>query len=440
MAEEFHIQLMTELYKADVNNVKKVAEKLKITGTESKSKFYIINRIAEELQKQLLTVEDEEKSHFLHDFIELIVDIPPPLEPPKVKTEAGKEEQIKQEYMEKDSWEKLVDTTSVLRRQFKILGQIGEADQKDKLTYNSLVRQIKSGKGQGYKDVEIVDAVVRAIVPGLVLRSYLESFEDLPLDRLKKILSSHYGVKSTSELYQSLVSLCQSPKETPQAFLMRALDIRQKILFASDESEDGLKYETEHIQQLFLRTVETGLLDENVRVRIRPFLSDHDIQDEDLIHQFNVAVTAEGERNRKFKSQPKSKPAQVSTLGTEKGGQGSNKPRGGQDSPSSSDMTKVIEGLKAELAALRTEVKSRPQAIPFQSKETPAPPSNPNRERGVDTSTRIPKCLACKESNQAWCTHCFKCGSDSHYARGCRQSQGTQRPLNNQRLLPRGRK
>ncbi|KXJ07829.1 hypothetical protein AC249_AIPGENE13528 [Exaiptasia diaphana] len=86
-----HIQLMSELYKANVNNVKNVAEKLKITDIESKSKFYIINRIAKELQKQLLTVEDEEKSHFLHDFIELIVDIPPPLEQPKVKPKAAGE-------------------------------------------------------------------------------------------------------------------------------------------------------------------------------------------------------------------------------------------------------------------------------------------------------------------------------------------------------------
>ena len=89
--------------------------------------------------------------------------------------------------------------------------------------------------------------------PGLVLRSYLESFKDLSLDRLKKILRSHYGVKNTAELYQSLASICQNGKETPQAFLMRALDLRQKILFASQEGDDPLKYDAGHIQQLFAK-------------------------------------------------------------------------------------------------------------------------------------------------------------------------------------------
>ena len=121
----------------------------------------------------------------------------------------------------------LIESTSVLRRQFKIVGQIGDPDQKDKLNYNSLRRQIDAGVEQKYKEHEIVGGVIRAISPGLVLRSYLDSFKTLSLERLKKILRSHYGVKNTSELYR-LASICQSGKETPQAFLMRALDLRQR--------------------------------------------------------------------------------------------------------------------------------------------------------------------------------------------------------------------
>jgi hypothetical protein len=40
--------------------------------------------------------------------------------------------------------------TSALRRQFKITGQIGEPNQKDKLNYTSLVRQIEAGIEQGF--------------------------------------------------------------------------------------------------------------------------------------------------------------------------------------------------------------------------------------------------------------------------------------------------
>ena len=73
----------------------------------------------------------------------------------------------------------------------------------------------------------------------MVLRSYLETHQDLTLDRLKKILRSHYGAKNTSELYQALASLCQSPKESLQAFLMNDLDLRQQISFACGEGDDN---------------------------------------------------------------------------------------------------------------------------------------------------------------------------------------------------------
>ena len=78
----------------------------------------------------------------------------------------------------------LIESTSVLRRQFKITGQIGDPDQKDKLNYSSLRKQMETGVEQKYKEHEIVDGVIRAISPGLFLRSYLESFKDLSLDRL----------------------------------------------------------------------------------------------------------------------------------------------------------------------------------------------------------------------------------------------------------------
>ena len=69
-------------------------------------------------------------------------------------------------------------------------------------------------------------AVIRSITPGAVLRSYLETYKDLTLDRLKKIY------------HQALSSICQSPKESPQAFLMNALDLRQQILFTCSDKDD----------------------------------------------------------------------------------------------------------------------------------------------------------------------------------------------------------
>ena len=65
-----------------------------------------------------------------------------------------------------------------------------------------------------------MDGVIHAINGGMVLRSYVETYKDLSLERLRKIIRNHYDVKSATELYQSLVSICQGSKETPQEFLM----------------------------------------------------------------------------------------------------------------------------------------------------------------------------------------------------------------------------
>ena len=81
-------------------------------------------------------------------------------------------------------------------------------------------------------------------------------------------------------MYQNLASASQEPKETPQAFLMRAFDLKRQILLACYEGgrdNSTLKYDPGLVQSLFLRTVETGLQDESIRSKIRPFLEKTDI-------------------------------------------------------------------------------------------------------------------------------------------------------------------
>ena len=151
---------------------------------------------------------------------------------------------------------------------------------------------------QGYDESEIVDGIIRSITPGMVL----ETYKELTLDRLKKILRSHYGAKNTSELYKVLASLCQKPKESPQAFLMNVLDLKQQILFACGEEDDdtSLQYDSGHIQRLFLRSEETGLQDESIRAKIRPFLKDPNVTDEVLMQQMSMVTSAEKKRDQHY--------------------------------------------------------------------------------------------------------------------------------------------
>ena len=73
---------------------------------------------------------------------------------------------------------------SPLRKELKIRGQIGEAGQKHKLTYVSLMHRIKQARLTGYRDQEVINAVISSMVPGLTLRTVLETTPNLTLDRL----------------------------------------------------------------------------------------------------------------------------------------------------------------------------------------------------------------------------------------------------------------
>ena len=79
---------------------------------------------------------------------------------------------------------------SAFQREFKIKREIGEAGQRDQLSYISLLKQIVEGRGKVYSDKDIVSAVLKAITPGLCLRNVLETTENPTLDRLMKIIST----------------------------------------------------------------------------------------------------------------------------------------------------------------------------------------------------------------------------------------------------------
>lgn len=417
MAEELQLEIQSNIYAADWSSLERIAKFFKVE-CEGKSKLAVAKHVAQQLEEGIGQLKEAEVVPYLEDVKKLLTE--KPSSGIKDEGKSGKlvgSDSKPPTVAKEDSVQKLL-ATSALRRQFKINGQIGELEQKDKISFSSLARQIQTGLAQGYAESEIVDGVIRSITPGMVLRSYLETYKDLTLDRLKKILRSHYGAKNTSELYQTLASLCQSTKESPQAFLMNALDLRQQILFACSEGDDdtSLQYDSGHIQRLFLRTVETGLQDESIRAKIRPFLKDPNVTDEVLMQQMSMATSAEKERSKKLRNSSKSKSPALSVSavsdGSTKGKEESKK------STPQNDLLTAISAIKSEVEALKSEFRKKgsDQSVP--------PGKWPERRR-------LPLCSSCLENKQEFCNHCFKCGSDTHFARGCRK------PLNRNRLLPR---
>ena len=159
-----------------------------------------------------------------------------------------------------------------------------------------------------------------------------------------------------------------------------------------------------------------------------------------FIHQLYVAVSSEEERVGKLKSQTKAKPAYATQIGQEAAESRevpSSKVLTVKKDPNLPNRAKTeLQELKAEVEALKTDVNSRSEGN-----------AQPRRQggnswsygRGWERREAIPrpsKCQSCFEKGEERCNDCYKCGSGSHYAIGCRQGQSPgQRLLNERRLL-----
>lgn len=313
------------------------------------------------------------------------------------------------------------------RKELKINGQIGEHNQKDKLGYASLERQITKAIKKGYDEYEIVDAVIQAIIPGTKLRSYLENRDDLSLQTLKQILRTHFVQKDATELYHSLTRAVQEHKETPVQFLVRAMDLRQQINFASERADAGLKYSPELIQNQFLQTILTGLLDDTIRTDLKPYLQNADVTDEVLLEKMTTAYNLELERKSKL-SKSKVKVSVVShdssSTDSENCSHNSNfTSNKKQEKFKKRDtlMEKVEQGNVAiceAIQSLATQLSSL-----HQSSSRPPPRGQASRTYNGPSRTRPSRqCLQCQRTNPGGkCDHCYRCGSADHWAIGCRK-------------------
>ena len=121
--------------------------------------------------------------------------------------------------------EKVEVMSSIYKHEFKVVGQIREAGQSDKLTYVALIHQIESGLAKNYSELEIVEAIIKSISLHSSLRSYVLTLPDRSLAKLR----SFFQEKTAAELYQDLVNTCQQPKESAQQFLLSLLDSATRL-------------------------------------------------------------------------------------------------------------------------------------------------------------------------------------------------------------------
>jgi hypothetical protein len=165
------------------------------------------------------------------------------------------------------------------------------------IIFFNLIRQIEAAVTKGHTEAEITQAVVQAVLPGSSLRGYLEGRPHLSLAGFRGILRGHYRERTVTELYHELGNLTQSSKEEATDYLMQALDLRQKVLFASAETIEspGLTYSNKLSQGMFRHVLFTGFLKDSVRFEFLSTLELPDVTDESLIQAMSQISVREKE-------------------------------------------------------------------------------------------------------------------------------------------------
>lgn len=331
------------------------------------------------------------------------------------------------------------DATSSFRREFKITGMVGDAGEKDRLTYLSLLRQLKEGERKGYTDGELVSACIRAIGPGIPLRSYLETLPSLPLKRLRKFLRSHYKEKSATELYRQLTSLTQMEFEDECDFMFRCFEIRSKVCLASDE-EGHQKYDLKLVQSLCLETICTGLRNKSVLAQFQPHVTAALESLSDDVESTDVALISEMRRLTKQEAAWQSK--MIAKQRSDTDNAVNTAARSNPSKSRSVNVHSITEEprentILQEIRKLQVQVTSIANIHDevAQLRAQVAAITTPSASRESDEYRMSIRCRNCNDKNIMKCNHCTRCGGDNHFARNCRL-QAPQAAK--ERELPRG--
>lgn len=291
----------------------------------------------------------------------------------------------------------------IFMKQFKISGKIGKPGVKDSLTYSSLIFQIDSGLKKGYSERNIVDAVVKAISSAEApLREYLEGKGDLTLKILCENLRFFYQEKDATSLFTSLSTAKQNNDESPQDFVMRLINLRQKVLFVARQEKSN--YDFELVQKRFLHAISTGIKNDNIRGELRPFLKGRDVTDEKLLARLQLAVQDEGERSEKFCTTA-AKKAQVNLV----------------EEPTD-DQSKKKFVLSAEIDMIKTQLNEVTNFVRQNMQPSPAATHHQKRNQNRAANGSMGRvCHDCEKNKVKVCEHCFFCGSEEHLLAGCKE-------------------
>ena len=333
----------------------------------------------------------------------------------ELKVMLGEEGVIKKEDVGGFTSENGVTKIEVTRnKEFKITGNVGGKGD-DTLDYMSLCYQMQDGKRQNFTSRQIMSGLIKANKAGDPLRRYLEGQPGLTEENFIKVLRSHYNVKDSGTLLNEMSNSYQEPCEMEMNFVLRMLDLRNKIITLSREEECPL--EEKMVRKRFFHSLCVGLKRDTVRLELQTTLKNVDInelEDVDLLKEVSQVVARDTEHRSKMKP---SRNIAVNSLDERSGEQG----RQECDQKSSSEKTILAEISKLtakvnELSSVKNEIKELKKQMSTNSvsKDDSKEKETGNRSNyGGGGKSRFVKCKPC-EASGSFCTHCSICGAADH--------------------------
>ena len=207
MAKELQQNMQMKLCQASDETLRAIAEEFKLEIFEQR-RSTVVCVIFQYIDKELMAKTDEERKSFLQGLRSRHFETPEVTETSVLVNDTNvtgeKSKSPLPQKLENPTIKNMLESTSVFRRQFKIVGQIGHPDEKDKLSFTSLTRQVDSGLKQGYSEQEIVDGV---ILVQLVQEWFFEVMPKL----LRTYLLNDYGKFSETIMVLRIQLNCIKP-------------------------------------------------------------------------------------------------------------------------------------------------------------------------------------------------------------------------------------
>lgn len=309
---------------------------------------------------------------------------------------------------------KFSDVASYLpRREFKIYGgQI--SDSNSDLSFNSICKQIDEGIAENFSESEVIRTVLKVIKPG-TFKEMLITKDSLTVAELKRFLRAHLRDKSSTELFQELSNAKQQDKESPQQFMYRLMGLKQRVLFASEQTESEFQYDRKLVQGVFLHSLYQGLNEKYTFVRrdIKAAIGTQEISDDQILELITQSVSEETERQKRIGHIYKSK-VTIASVTQQEDGKGQCSSLNHAEVRANRD---AIHELSVQVSALTKNLEKVVMSMgPGVQQQTQTVAASAQQQVKSEAKG---KCQQCISQNVEVCTHCFFCGQAGHRAVGC---------------------